>query len=113
MTTGIVVQYTGLLRNSDHDLWVRLRELLRGQGLDPEGTVVVDLLQESLGSEEGQVISAEGRVYRFSLTFDPEREDGVRDARLGRWRDVTDSWRDGALARRTEFAFAWKSRVEA
>ncbi|MEU4119659.1 hypothetical protein AB0F71_34825 [Kitasatospora sp. NPDC028055] len=110
MTPSIVVQYTGLLRNSSHDLWVRLRELLRGQGLDPEGTVVVDLLQESLSHEEGRVISADGRVYEFSLHYDQERAGGALDAHLSGWKDITDSWQGGALAPRTEFAFAWKSR---
>ncbi|WP_302832158.1 hypothetical protein [Streptomyces sp. GbtcB7] len=44
MVSSIVVQYTDLLRTSQYDLWRRLRELLKGQGLDPDRAVVVDLL---------------------------------------------------------------------
>ncbi|MGQ4415906.1 hypothetical protein ACN6LA_001200 [Streptomyces sp. SAS_269] len=50
---SIVVQYTDLLRTSDYDLWSRLRELLKGQGLDPDRTIVVDLLREGPDHEDG------------------------------------------------------------
>lgn len=103
--SNIVVQYTGLLRTSTFDLWARLRELLRAQGLDPDVTVVVDLLQESLSHEEGQVISGEGRVYRFNLFYDQEAEHGARSAYLRDWTDITESWQTGSLARRTADAF--------
>ncbi|MGW1756750.1 hypothetical protein [Streptomyces mirabilis] len=66
MVSSIVVQYTDLLRTGEYDLWRRLRELLQGQGLDPDRTVVVDLLQEGPDHEDGQVISADGRVFKFS-----------------------------------------------
>ncbi|MFJ6378536.1 hypothetical protein ACIQI7_00815 [Kitasatospora sp. NPDC092039] len=110
MMSGIVVQYTGLLRTSTFDLWTRLRELLRAQGLDPAGTVVVDLVQEGPDHEDGQIISAEGRVYRFSLFYDQEAEHGARSAHLRNWTDITESWQTGSLAGRTADAFAWKSR---
>ncbi|MET7430370.1 hypothetical protein ABZT16_15495 [Streptomyces flaveolus] len=109
MVSSIVVQYTDLLRTSDHDLWSRLRELLKGQGLDPDRTIVVDLLQEGPDHEDGQVISEDGRVYRFTLFYDQAAEHGARSAYLHGWTDVTDSWRIGSLATRTADAFAWLS----
>ncbi|MDQ1009501.1 hypothetical protein QFZ82_003986 [Streptomyces sp. V4I23] len=112
MVSSIVVQYTDLLRTSDYDLWSRLRELLRAQGLDPDRTIVVDLLQEGPDHEDGQVISEEGRVYRFTLSYDQAAEHGARSARLDRWTDITDSWRRGSLATRTADAFAWMSSPE-
>jgi hypothetical protein len=45
-----------------------LRELLQDQGLDPEATVVVGLLQEGPDHEDGQV-SGDGEVYRSSLFY--------------------------------------------
>ncbi|MEV6109136.1 hypothetical protein AB0M28_31185 [Streptomyces sp. NPDC051940] len=105
MTTGISVQYTDLLRTSTYDLWTRLRELLREQGLDPDRTTVVDLVQEGPDHEDGQVISPDGRVYRFSLFYDQAAEHGARSARLANWTDITGSWRTGSLARRTADAF--------
>ncbi|MFJ3617948.1 hypothetical protein ACIPSH_07295 [Streptomyces iakyrus] len=112
MVSSIVVQYTDLLRTSDYDLWIRLRELLRVQGLDPDRTIVVDLLQEGPDHEDGQVISEEGRVYRFTLYYDQAAENGARSARLDRWTDITDTWRRGSLATRTADAIAWMSSPE-
>ncbi|MFY4716948.1 hypothetical protein [Streptomyces sp. LaBMicrA B280] len=109
MVSSIVVQYTDLLRTSDSDLWSRLRELLEGQGVDPQRTVVVDLLQEGPDHEDGQVISGDGRVYKFTLFYDQAAEHGARSAWLYSWTDITDSWRNGSLATRTAGAFAWMS----
>ncbi|CAL2057658.1 protein of unknown function [Streptomyces murinus] len=87
----------------------RLRELLKGQGLDPDGTIVVDLLQEGPDHEDGQVISEDGRVYRFTLFYDQAAERSARSACLQGWTDITDSWQIGSLATRTADAFAWMS----
>ncbi|WP_225808529.1 hypothetical protein [Streptomyces spinosus] len=106
MVSSIVVQYTDLLRTSDYDLWRRLRELLTGQGLDPGRTIVVDLLQEGPDHEDGQVISEDGRVYKFTLFYDQAAEHGARSAYLHGWTDITDSWQSGSLAPRTADAFA-------
>ncbi|MFF2406627.1 hypothetical protein [Streptomyces sp. NPDC058092] len=110
MVSSIVVQYTELLRTSSYDFWDRLRELLMAQGLDPDGTVVVDLLQGGLDHEDGRVISYEGRVYRFTLFYDQAAEHGARSATLENWTDITDSWQNGSLAIRTADAFTWKSQ---
>ncbi|GAA3104658.1 hypothetical protein [Streptomyces echinatus] len=109
MASSIVVQYTALLRTSEYEMWSRLRELLKGQGLDPHRTVVVDLLQEGPDHEDGQVISEDGRVYRFTLFYDQAAEHGARDVYLEGWTDITDSWRIRSLANRTADAFAWMS----
>ncbi|MFF9375983.1 hypothetical protein ACF1BB_15700 [Streptomyces griseoluteus] len=110
MVSSIVVQYTGLLRTSAHDLWSRLRELLKIQGLDPHRTIVVDLLQGGLDHEDGQVIYEDGRVYRFTLFYDQVAEHGARNAYLRHWTDITDTWQNGSLATRTADALAWMSR---
>ncbi len=110
MTSSIVVQYTDLLRTSDYALWARLRWLLKGQGLAPDRTVVVDLLQEGPDHEDGQVIAGDGRVYRFSLYYDQAAQDGALSAQLRNWTDITDSWETGSLAMRTADAFAWRGR---
>ncbi|WP_405880661.1 hypothetical protein OG762_19990 [Streptomyces sp. NBC_01136] len=111
MVSSIVVQYTDLLRTSDYDLWSRLRVLLKVQGLDPNRTVVVDLLQEGPDHEDGQVISDDGKVYRFSLFYDQASEHGARSAYLHDWTDITDCWRAGSLATRTTDAFAWMTQA--
>lgn len=109
MVSSIVVQYTELLRSSSFDLWVRLRELLTDQGLDPARTTVVDLLQGGPDHEDGQVIADDNRVYRFRLFYDQAAEHAARSAYLDNWTDITESWETGSLATRTEGAFAWKS----
>src|SRR5689334_7385733 len=80
-----------LVRTSDYDLWSRLRELLKIQGLDPNRTVVVDLLQEGPDHEDGQVVSDDGRVYKFTLFYDQAAEHGARGAYLRGWTDNSDS----------------------
>ncbi|MGW7050579.1 hypothetical protein [Streptomyces sp. NPDC054887] len=110
MVSSIVVQYTALLRTSDYDLWTRLRELLEERGLDPGRTVVVELVQEGPDHEDGRVVSADGRVYGFSLFYDQAAEHGARSARLHNWSDITATWRTGTLATRTADAFLWMSR---
>ncbi|MGW0882339.1 hypothetical protein [Streptomyces sp. NPDC002671] len=109
MVSSIVVQYTDLLRTSTYDLWIRLRELLMTQGLDPDRTIVVDLLQGGPDHEDGQVISDDGRVYRCLLFYDQSVEHGARTAYLHDWTDITESWQTGSLATRTADALAWKS----
>lgn len=109
MVSSIVVQYTDLLRTSDHDLWSRLRELLKSQGLSPDRTVVVDLLQEGPDHEDGRVIADNGRVYEFTLFYDQAAEHGARSSYLHGWTEITDSWRIGSLATRTADAFTWMS----
>jgi hypothetical protein len=110
MMSSIVDQYTERLRTSTSDLWARLRELLRAQGLDPDLTVVVDLVPEGPDHEDGQVISDDGRVYTFSLFYDRESEHGACSAYLHYWTDITESWQTRSLARRTADAFTWMSQ---
>lgn len=109
MVSSIVVQYTDLLRTSDYDLWSRLRVLLKDQGIDPDRTVVVALLQEGPDHEDGQVISEDHGVYRFTLHCDQAAEHGARSAYLSGWTDITNSWRVVSLATRIANAFAWMS----
>ena len=75
-----------------------MRELLKGQGLDPDRTIVVDLLQEGPDHEDGQVISQDGRVYKFTLFYDQAAEHGARSAYLHGWTDITDRWLPGLFA---------------
>jgi stress response protein SCP2 len=63
MVSSIVVQYTDLLRTSDYDLWSRLRVLLKDQRLDPDRTIVVELLQEGPDHEDEQVTFDEDFVF--------------------------------------------------
>ncbi|AKN70650.1 hypothetical protein QR97_13205 [Streptomyces sp. PBH53] len=109
MVSSIVVQYTDLLRTSDYDLWSRLRELLKGQGLDPDRTIVVDLLQEGPRPRGRPSHLRRPQVYRFTLFYDQAAEHGARSAYLHGWTHITDSWQSGSLATRTADAFAWMS----
>ncbi|MBR7835562.1 hypothetical protein KDL01_19960 [Actinospica durhamensis] len=107
MSLPVHIQYTHLLRESPLDLWRRLRELLAGQGLDPDATVVVDLFPDGADQEYGQVLTDEGRVYRFDLRYDREHPRSVRSATLERWTDITESWQTEPLGSRTAEALIW------
>ena len=107
MAYEVHVQYTQLLRTSSHDLWRRLRELLDEQGLDLATTVVVDLFPDGGDREFGQVVTDEGRVYRFDLCYDRDCPDAARKAMLERWTDITESWQTEPLRSQTANAFIW------
>ncbi|MEY9892107.1 hypothetical protein ABIA31_005782 [Catenulispora sp. MAP5-51] len=107
MSQAAHVEYTHLLRTSSFDLWQRLRVLLGEQGLDPATTVVVDLFPDGGDREFGQVISEDGRVYRFDLCYDRGRPQSVRNAALERWTDITESWQTEPLRNQTADAFTW------
>ncbi|MFE7244425.1 hypothetical protein [Streptomyces sp. NPDC057580] len=101
MSHAVHIHYTHLLRKSPLDLWVRLRNLLKEQSIDPANSVLVDLFPDGGDHEFGQIISEEGRVYRFDLMYDRDRPGGVRRATLRHWTDITDTWQTEPLQRQT------------
>lgn len=107
MAQAVHVLYTDLLRSSSFDLWQRLRELLEEQGLEPAATVVVDLFPDDSDREFGQIITDEGRVYRFDLCYNRADPHGARTATLQSWTDITESWQTEPLRNRTADAFIW------
>ena len=107
MSQPVHVQYTRLLREGSFDLWRRLRELLEGEGLDPAVTVVVDLFPDGGDREFGQVITDEGRVYRFDLCYDRAHPRSVRTAVLDHWTDITATWQTEPLRSQTVDALIW------
>ncbi len=69
----------------------------RGQGVDPMQAVVVDLLEGGPDHEDGQLMSGEGRIYRFSLFYDWRPEARCRGAYFHNWTDITETWQSGPL----------------
>lgn len=67
----------------------------------------MDLFPDGSDREYGQVVTDEGRVYRFDLCYDHERAHSVRKASVERWTDITDSWQTEPLSGQTGEALIW------
>ena len=112
MTESTAELSTGLLRESQDALFVRLRELLRDRGIDVEASALATFFPDDVDLEFGVVVTADGRVYEFDLVY-PRRGDigqKTRNATLGDWRETTDWWRATPSHRDIEDAFQLLSR---
>ncbi|MFF2196629.1 hypothetical protein [Streptomyces sp. NPDC058157] len=95
------------MRTGPHDMWVRLRRWLPGQGIDPAESVLVHLFPCGTDMDHGVLLSGAGRVHAFELH-------GLRARRgAGRfvvryWRDITEEWRTTPFAEEIAHAFIWR-----
>src|SRR5687768_6039119 len=58
---------TEALRSSDEQKWKAVREFLRGEGIDPNGTVIADLFGDDVNQEFVVLVSRDGRVFTFDF----------------------------------------------
>ncbi|MDP9067884.1 MAG: hypothetical protein M3N53_06005 [Actinomycetota bacterium] len=76
------------MTNAD-PFWMRLRALFEEKGIDPN-TCLFDLWSEDTSMEEGWVVTSEGEVYGFDLTFGGgDIASQARNASLTRWNHLT------------------------
>jgi hypothetical protein len=60
---------TALLRTGDDPFWIRLRELLRERGLDPEELELVESQEEGERYEFGIVVTPEGHRFQYTIYY--------------------------------------------
>jgi hypothetical protein len=86
---------TELLRTSDEQPYRRLRELLVGQGRDPQTDVLADLFEDDTDQEFGVLVTGTPRrVLTFVMHYGRRGDLKTRlgEATLHDWQDITDQW---------------------
>lgn len=79
-----------LVTNAD-PFWMRLRALFEENGINPP-TCLFDLWSEDTSMEEGWVVTSEGQVFGFDLTYgDGGISSQTQNAWLTRWEQLTDA----------------------
>ena len=81
---------TALMRGDDdpmHEFYVRLRELMLSQGLDPDTTLHPACDPRGYFDEHGWLVAVDGSVIEFSVKPQPDGPAG-----LAAWNDVTRTW---------------------
>ncbi len=81
--------HTALLRESRDPLYVRYRELLSERGIDPSTAVLAESFPDDVRLEFGIVVTADRRVYLFSLEY---RDKPIEEGTFMEWEDLTDTW---------------------
>jgi hypothetical protein len=92
---------TRLMRSGEHPLWVRLRELLRERGIDPDNAILAESVEDGEDLEYGVVVTKDRQVFEFELDFS---EAPMEQSQFSVWRDVTHSLDAAHLTRRAELA---------
>lgn len=89
---AIAAEYTPLLRSSSEPRWVRLRQRLEEEGVDPNDAAIGALFPDDVGLEFGVVCDVGGRCFAFDFDFlrDPQGDPIVSraDAFLRSWRPL-------------------------
>lgn len=68
--------------------WEPLRRELSLRGLDPDDVVLIDALDDDVGTEAGLLATSDGRLIAWRREYD----DDTGGSRMLEWRDVTDGW---------------------
>ena len=81
--------FTGLFRTGTDGFWVRLREVVRERGIDPNTSLLVDSVEDDINFEFGIIVTRDRRVIQFGFRYtDPSCIDG----KLTEWKDLTEHW---------------------
>lgn len=83
---------TANLRNGGDAFWVRLRELLRSRGLDPDQTLLAQLHTEDTDKWLGIVVTPSRQVFQFM--YDTH---SVAEARIVEWTELTNKLSNSAF----------------
>jgi hypothetical protein len=75
--------------------WVRLRELLRERGINPDEAVMAQSFPDDARLEFGIVVTPEGRVVEFDFDYLRVTEG---EGSFTAWTDVSDRWEGGPWA---------------
>jgi hypothetical protein len=87
---GSIGDLTDQLRRGGGAFWQRLREELRGRGIDPGRSVLVESYEDDYRVESGILITPDSRVLRYSYDF--YRHGDVSRGTFTSWIDLTDHY---------------------
>lgn len=80
---------TRLLQESDEPLWVRLRDLIREKGINPQQVILAYSYPEDLHFEFGVVVTPEARVFQYGFDY---LHQSISDGVFSEWEELTDRY---------------------
>jgi hypothetical protein len=84
-----IQSYTGLFRGGTEPLWIRLREVVRERGVDPDTSLLARSHEDDENFEFGIIVTGDRHVIQYGLRYsDPSGIDG----KLTEWNDLTERW---------------------
>lgn len=85
----MIHELTGLFRASTEPFWIRLREVVRERGIDPDTSLLADSFEDDVNFEFGILVTRDRHVIQYGFQyFDPS----FRDGKLTEWNDLAELW---------------------
>lgn len=108
MEKSVAALSTELLRTSSDLLYVRLRELLPGHGIDLERDLLADFSSDDTDQEFGVVVTTDRRVFTFVLHWGRNGDLKAKAATgtIHDWNNISEWWQASPYRRQVEEAFA-------
>lgn len=85
-----IEENTLLLQGSDEPLWVRVRDLIREQGIDPHRAMLAYSYPEDLHFELGVIVTPEGRVFQYGFDY---LHQPISEGVFTEWEELTDRYK--------------------
>jgi hypothetical protein len=83
----MVQERTNLFRTSAEPFWVRLRQVMKEQGVEPATSMLAESFEDDVNFEFGILITCERRVIQYGFRYS---EPSFSDGKLTEWNDVTE-----------------------
>ncbi len=85
----MICELTGLFRTSTDLFWIRLREVVRERGVDPDTSLLAVSFEDDEIFEFGILVNCDRSVIQYGFRYsDPSFSDG----KLTEWNDLAERW---------------------
>ena len=89
------------MRSGEDSIWVRIRELLRERGFEPDQTLLAQLHTENRDRWLGIVVAPSRRVFQFEYDH---LHRPIGEGRFSKWIELTEQLSNSAFAGVIEYA---------
>lgn len=96
-----IEKITKELRSSREDLWIRIRQLLLGKGLNPKSTVLAYSYPEDYQFEFGIIVTEDESIFQYGFDF---LHKNVLFGTFKEWIDITDKYEKTSFCESIETA---------